>query len=538
MLRLRYLLLICVTLILIVIPLYAQDGSRPLVIFITDRTLGSGSNFDNSATGLSRLANIFTSLGAEVTNGTLNQPLPSAAKVVVLIQPRRQLTLIEIVRLWIHLARGGHLLLALDPSGYNRVFTETTNSPLLSLLTSDYGIEFLDGLLAGPWATDASVERLSGTLVQGVADPVLHPVVRPLFEYMLPVYAWGARPMAITPFGVDYLALPLAHTRSAYAETDRNFFRGRASLGFDSGSDLQGALNIGGFGLNLKGGRVAAFGDSEIFQNDFGLAQNPESGAPRYPGNSIMAERIAAWLLELPAESWPALPSGYTWIAVDGSSADWQALDLPESLAVGEGEIQRVRAVYDDAYLYLLVETARAADPELRLDIEFASERGALRIHAVDGQIFSGEEPPQLIADGLFRGGEALELRLPLRVTGSPPQIRSVCLSSAEAAPDCAGQPPQAQLLNSAAPADLAQGGALPVVRVTTLNNSAVMRAGPGVAYRRIASFEDGHFLYAVGRNTDTTWIQVQNAGYTGWIAEFLLARTFDFAQLPVIEMP
>lgn len=538
MLPLRYLLLTCVTLILIVIPLYAQDDNRPLVIFITDRTLGSGSNFDNSATGLSRLANIFTSLGAEVTNGTLDQPLPSAAKVVVLIQPRRQLTLIEIVRLWIHLARGGHLLLALDPSGYNRVFTETTNSPLLNLLTSDYGIEFLDGLLAGPWATDASVERLSGALVQGVADPVLHPVVRPLFEYTLPVYAWGARPLTITPFGVDYLALPLAHTRGAYAETDRNFFRGRASLGFDSGSDLQGALNIGGFALNLKGGRVAAFGDSEIFQNDFGLAQNSESGTPRYPGNSIMVERIAAWLLELPTERWPALPSGYTWIAVDGSSADWQALDLPEAPAEGQGGIQQIRAAYDDAYLYLLIETPRAADPDWQLDLEFAADGGPLKIHIEDGQVFSGEAEPQKVPEARVSGGDVLEVRLPLRVTGSPPQIRSVCLSSAEAAPACSTQAPEAQPLTSAAPADLAQGGALPVVRVITLNSSAVMRSGPGVAYRRIASFEDGHFLYAVGRNADATWIQVQNAGYTGWIAEFLLARTFDFAQLPVIEMP
>jgi len=43
-----------------------------------------------------------------------------------------------------------------------------------------------------------------------------------------------------------------------------------------------------------------------MIQNGFGLVSSGPT--PRYPGNRILAERLAAWLLELPVDAWPGCP--------------------------------------------------------------------------------------------------------------------------------------------------------------------------------------------------------------------------------------
>jgi hypothetical protein len=50
---------------------------------------------------------------------------------------------------------------------------------------------------------------------------------------------------------------------------------------------------------------MVLLGDSEMLENGYGLSQNSETNAPQYPGNFLFAQRLAAWLLDLPAAEWP-----------------------------------------------------------------------------------------------------------------------------------------------------------------------------------------------------------------------------------------
>jgi hypothetical protein len=70
-------------------------------------------------------------------------------------------------------------------------------------------------------------------------------------------------------------------------------------------------------------------------------------------------------------------------------------------------------------------------------------------------------------------------------------------------------------------------------VWVTTQDRSS-FRAGPGMAFQRLAIIQPGVTLPAIGRTRDGEWIQVEYEGQRGWIAYWLLVWTGDIAGLPL----
>ncbi len=70
-------------------------------------------------------------------------------------------------------------------------------------------------------------------------------------------------------------------------------------------------------------------------------------------------------------------------------------------------------------------------------------------------------------------------------------------------------------------------------VWVTTQDRSS-LRAGPGVAFARLAVVPPATTLPAIGRSADGRWVQVYYEGQTGWIVYWLLVWSGDLAQLPI----
>lgn len=75
------------------------------------------------------------------------------------------------------------------------------------------------------------------------------------------------------------------------------------------------------------------------------------------------------------------------------------------------------------------------------------------------------------------------------------------------------------------------------VVTATTTDNVRV-RAGPGTKYGVLATMANGTALTAVGRNADSSWIQIQLPGKTdlGWLTAEFVTISGDVNSLPVAE--
>ena len=549
-----------------VVPGFAQSDppqTSPLVIFIEDAKLGTSSVMDPGPDGITRLEEIFKSLGATTRWLNLREPLPKDARVVVLVRPLKTLPVDELARLWVHLARGNHLLLALDPNGLTSVrpdksvavSTETASSGLSKLLWLFYGIGFQDTFLAEPWFTDGSIKSQLTTFTYTFPeDFVPHPVLAPLAALDLPVQVWGARTLSVDAFGAGNYAVPLLYSTSAYGETNQKVFTGRNrdSLEMNLGPDALGRLMIGALGENtISGSRVVVLGDSEIVQNEYGLALDINSGDPRYWGDRILVERLAAWLLELPEEEWPALPSGYTWVPIDGVADEWPDNDTVIEDSSGDAlmnpyDIERVHAFRDDSFLYLQIQTAEApkANVRVKLDLENTFDGVpdvSLIITARQTLVQTGPAAGSVLSDGVMSSGDVIEIRLPLRVMGTGALIQQVCLSDARTglstAPiDCTEQPPAViAVARTKAPLDV-WGSSVPMVSVYTNQAVAVnLRSEPNVDSTIIANPVNDTVFAVVGRNVAGDWVQVQNASLTGWLADFLVRSNIDIMTLPVV---
>ncbi|MBZ0294174.1 MAG: hypothetical protein K8L99_16550 [Anaerolineae bacterium] len=545
----RLLFLLCLFGLLVGrIPVLGQEADQPLVVFVLNPDIDSGSPFDAGPNGLSSLNNIFQSLGARTQVVNLIEAVPLNAKVIVLVGPRKRLSIIALARLWIGLGRGQHLLLALDPSGYGPTETENFRSGLVGFVDNAYGIMIQDALMAETWFTKQTVLGLSGTFFRTHADVVQHPVVAPLRQYDVPVYAWAARPIRVEPLGLYSKAVPLLQTTTAYGETNAEvlLFNGdEPPLERNIETDITGLVNIAGLGENTRtGSRVAVLGDSEMLRNGYGLATESGSLSPRYVGNYLFAERLSAWLLELDAAQWPGLPQGFAWIAFDGDAADWD----PAIPIVNDGldsasldfNLRTARAVQDDSYLYVLAQTVGAPNPAAQVDMTFADdETGApVMISAAPGQVTLtvGEGDPVDISDGSVIVGDSIEIRLPVRVLGGADQIDRFCLSAGADAgePDCLEAVVPISVENAKDPSGLhfPEG---PLVIVTSVRN-VVLRSLPDSGSLEVTALEGGSVMRAVGRTEASDWIQVESGDYAGWIFSSLIAANFDVNALPVTD--
>jgi hypothetical protein len=468
--------------------------------------------------------------------------------VIVLVRPRTALPPDDVARLWKEIANGSNLLLALDPPGHNLGYPDSADSGLAKLLTTDFGLILQNGFLIEPWFTAQSIQDVTTSYSQVRAGPLPNAISDPLVSYDLPVEVWGARHIRVEPFGPDSRAFPLLYTEPEFAETNSQIFSATntAPIELNLGTDYIGRLTVAAIGENTKlNSRVALLADGEILENDFGLAHRFNSVAPVHMGDWLLAQRLGAWLLETPEEDWPTLPSGYTWLAVDGDPADWDT-SLP-SLADATGDtsvlsfdIQQARAFRNDSYLYVLVEMASAANPQSQLTFKFDRDGdGTAETTLVghdDGTVTLDDGTP--VPDGTTAVGAALEIRLPLRLTGQG-AVANLCLNSERQlafplTPDCLDQPLPVTSVNQDDPAPDRFYSGLSITIQTT--DRANVRTGPGTDFASTGSFRNGEVLAAVGRNDAVDWIQVENGTLIGWVASFLLIANGDLQSLPVVQ--
>jgi hypothetical protein len=558
-------------LVLVLIPLggisaRAQDQPPPLVVFIEDQQLQTASITDPGPDGLTRLEQVFKDLGAQTLWADLRSPLPEETRVVVMVRPLAPLPVDQLARLWVTLVRGGHLLLAIDPIGLTAVRGEgdvpirsdKANSGLATLLRMFYGISLQDTFVAAPWFDLTSITNQNTTLVSVSAENIVqHAVDEPLLTYDLPVDMWGARTMTVDPLGPDSYAVPLLYTESGYGETDQGVFDtgGNPSpLELNLGVDSVGRLFTASLAENTHfGSRIVVLGSSATVLNDYGLAVDADGLTPLHLANRIFAERVAAWLLDLPEENWPPLPDSYTWLALDGDSSDWGAIpvlltDPPNDARVPRYDIQAVSAFRDDSFLYLLITTTEMPDPEARLTLAIVNNFGGvvdnvnLSITAKQVVVQKNDNPQASVPDARMVAGQTLEVRLPLRVIGEGPRIRQACLSnsrtSADTTPtDCVTQQPPAvvSLVGTQAPDEIRFPDGPRAVVLTTQAGINV-RSGPGTDWPVFRVVPNGTMYAATGRTANGDWIRVENAFYTGWLANFLAALNSPLSALPVVE--
>ena len=537
------LLLAAVSLLVLLTSTAAAQSNRPLVVFILENDLQTASIADPGPDGVSRFGEMFRGLGAEARFARLSEPLPEEARVVVLPRPLRPLSNDMVARLWAHLERGNHLLLAIDPVGYPDRRIEEGRAALWSLVGADYGLSLLDTFVAEPWFTTQSIGQLPGSLVATYGDTVAHPIIEPLARYGMPVMTWGARNVDVEPFGIRRRAGGLLITHSAYGDTNRNVFNGDV-LELNIGNDLQGELVVAGFGENTRSGsRVALLGDAEMIQNGYGLSQTvTSSGAerPRFPGNTVLLERLGAWLLELPAAQWPPLPEGFTWIGIDGSAEDWHAR-LPTPAVDDPAQIiDYVRVFRNDEYLYLLARRAGSTATRFELQMTLTPQLSATPpvklVAGVDGVVVSGETA-QALPDAAFATGDFLEVRIPLRVVGNSDvlEISELCLTEASVSAGCIEQSISVRRVTERDPVPLRHRN----TPLATVNNPGAntvnLRAGAGTDFPPVAGLPNGTIMAIIGRNEAGDWLYVESARYAGWLFSSLAVANADVSWLPVI---
>jgi len=553
---------------LVLVPLIstasAQNQEGPLVLFVSDAYLNTASPLHTGAGGLSELERIFQNLGARTQYADVSERFPEDARVLVIFRPSRPLPATYLARIWEHVTNGNHLLLAIDPEGYNGALPDNSNSGLNHLLSLDYGVGILDMIAVDPWFTQETIADPLTAYSHVLADDATrHPVVEPLITYDLPVQTWGARAIEVNAFGPGGYGVPLLISPSSYGRPSVPIFSNDGepiSLAINPAVDQVGQMIIGALAENTEtGSRIVVLGDSEIGQNGFGLAHSiytagtipPSDAYPLHVGNRILIERLSAWLLELPLEDWPVLPSGFTWLALDGMADEWTELaplvsDDVDTSDSSQHDIVDVKAFHDDCFLYVLIETIAppAESVGVTLNLSAGGNDGdelALLITENAITMKSDRGTSTVITDGDMALGEALEIRLPLRLTGEKAALADVCLcvlcdEAATEPIDCATMAP-AEVPETAtrAPVNVrsAEGMLVTVASSTTVN----LREEPAISSLALAGIPNGYVFEAIGRDRSGDWIQVQDARYLGWIASYLLVPNGDLLSLGVVEM-
>ncbi len=565
-----HLVLILVLLGLSIIPPitagYAQDEpeSPPRVVFIEDKSLYVASTLDPGPDGLTKLEQAFIDLGAQTEWQHLSEPLPEDADVVVIVRPTRAIPADYIARLWVHLSKGHHLLLAVDPSslgsqlseGIRYPSTDKSTSGLSKILMLFYGIQFEDTVLVEPWYSNTTLtNQLTAFLPASAEDIVPHPIMAPLERYDLPIQLWGARNLRVEPFGMSNYAVPLLYTTLPYGEANTRVFpRGNNEpepLELNLDKDEQGRLFPAAVGENTRrGSRVAVLGDAEIFLNSFGLETN-SLGEPVHIGDWLLTQRLAAWLLGLPEDEWPTLPAAYTQLALDGQADDWA--DLDAIVTDGENEIdaasfdiQKVYAFRDDSFLYVNIATIEPPSPSTRVRLQLETNFDGvpdLEVLLTPEQVtlVSDSEADSVVSDGALAIDTILELRLPLRIMNEGALLSQICLSDSRTALgtaqlDCTDLAPVIiPVANTTAPVDVRFSPG-PRLMVDTLEAGVNVRAAPNTDSNVVEIVPNRQLFAVTGRTALGDWLQISNARYTGWIADFLVDVNSDFSNIPIVN--
>lgn len=543
----RRLMILLLTLLVLAQPGLAQDA-RPLVVFVEDaRVLQTSSVTDNGPDGVTRLGEMFVRQGARTAFVRLTDALPEDAQVIVLVRPRGSMPAAYLARIWLQMERGAGLLLAIDPPGHVNARPEGQNSGLDRLLTLDYGVSLLNGLLIEPWFTLGTIREVQTSYLYAHGASVPHPIFDPLARYELPVRLWGARPLAVEPFGIDSQAASLLQTTPLYAETSPTTLalQEPTPLEINLEADPQGLMNVAAVGENVRSGsRIAIIGDGEFVQNGFGLSYIGDSTIPRYAGNYVLTDRIIAWLLQ--NEAYPDLPDGLTWVAVDGDRAEWEnvAVAVNDSLddsTVNALNLTQIKAFRNESFIYMALETAASPSPDLRVEIEIDRNRDrqpdvVLSFHSSGVLAQSGVDEPAPVLDAAMGIGDMTELRLPRRLAEG--DILSVCLVSTRdlafpQPPDCADAPVAVPSVGDRDPVNVRTPRQ--IIATVTGSNSVNLREAPGIDSPVLTTASFGAEFAVIGRDATAEWFRVQDARWTGWLSGLVVRVNGDVDLLPIV---
>lgn len=538
--RLRYFLLLVMLAVppALVLIMRRPSPQPPLAVIgvVSDGDLQALSLDDDVPDGITIWASIFEELGAEVRFVRARDPIPADIDVLMLVRPRRRLSLELTINIWDYVLRGGSLVMALDPP--SQVATEGMDAPLPAISWQEYAVLLDNAMLVHNHTGKAVVGNYFETFFQVYADEFTpHPITATLDAYDVPVLTWGTRvvwPDPIGPNGSE--AFPLLGVDIGYGERSANALNSRRGepVVMNMGVDYQGHLDMAGIGYDTEADNfIIAIGDSEMFQNEWGLGTDPDTGRPYFIGNYIFAQHLAAWLIGLPTTQWPDLPSGYTWISLDGFDSDWgddAALtrDTVNEVTPPTADLSRIQAFRNDSYLYLMVQTGAPPTPATVLEIEAdrdanGSVDSTLTLDATG--VWWGD---QRVADAAVAFGGFIEARLPLRLVGVHARIKRLCLDGLDCVEDVA-----VAVVDQLDPAPTRLYG--PGVQVESFSD-VNLRTAPG--NYPITRLGDQTLLNVVGRDEAGEWLAVETARFEGWMATSVVRGDFDLAFLPVIEPP
>jgi len=493
--------------------------------------------------GITRLVDLFVELGANVSSITLDSAIADEFGLVVLIGPKRSLSAAQSAYLWDFLQGGGHLLLALDPNGHNNTRTESARSSGISqLLHAEYGISILDDLWVESWFGRAALTDIVTSWSEAAADNLVpHPITEPLVTYDLPLRFWGGRSVFVDGLtGLsDTNGLIVAET--PYGETSRIDLRSADAAPpiLNIGSDNQGKLLLATIAENHETrSRVALIGDSEIFQNLFGLTRiSNVSDLPRYPADFLFAQRLIAWLMGIPETAWPTLPQEFTSIALDGLTADWpenvpETTDLIFDTQANGYDIRQIQALHNDQFLYIAVETLGTLPQDAGIRIEM-NDGVRVILENDTARVARDNALAVAVGDAAAAIATDAEIRIPLRIVGLMPVIEEICtFSPTNPLLDCTEETVSSTRVSTIEPVPV-RFGAQPAA---FLINEANLRTGPSTSSPVILQLRARSLFSVAGRNEAGDWLKLQNGRYEGWAAAFLVATNTDVERLPVVE--
>ncbi len=536
---------------------FAAQTNLPLVVFIEEpRDLAMSSVISTGVDGVSKLAQVFERYGAQTRWVRLREQdnLPPETAVIVLVRPRRELRADQLARIFERVHNGTNLLIAVDPIGLAAGRPERAIGGLARLLNADFGVALRDGILIEPWFTSANYSTVNALAALVQPDTVPHPIIAPLQRYDLPVVTWGARPVSAEFFGMNSTAHALLFGEPLFAETAIDIYPTRTNPNpptpeLNIGVDPQGRLHIAAVGENsVSGARIALLGDAELMQNGYGLAG--ELTNPTYVGNAIMTQNLVGWLLNVPEADWLPPPANFTYIALDGDPSDLPAeaqttLLEDSGTSIPAQDLTEVRAIRNDAYVYLGMLTAAPPDPTSRVTLALdVTGNGVidLTLQARDGQIVSIDADGALIdviPDAGYAVGAGIELRVPLRVTGQNVRVLSLCVDATyrlafPQTPGCfAGNLPLGSVLTPDPAPNRSLGE--PVAVVIGIGSRVNLRAAPSTDANIVNSFAAGTLFTVTGRTARADWLRVHNAAWSGWISTTAVFFTADPEAIPIV---
>lgn len=265
------------------------------------------SPFDRSDEGLSHLAGLLRSLGADLYAVDWRLGIPEDADLVVMAGPIRYVGAPEIARIWHYLNKGGSLLLLVGP------LAPTTDTEGNVIIDINRSIAPDGGFFELAW-TDYGV-RTSGDVVVKLLSPaeLVTDITTTSFGPDHPIVTGLSNPLTFfvaTSINYDASVQTYRTTPLVYSGTD---YYGEASFGaylvdgtveFDEGIDKPGdMLTLAVASENLTtGSRIVIIGDRDFATNGKGLQTSPVTTAGfLYPGNVYFLLNTVAWLVRADA---------------------------------------------------------------------------------------------------------------------------------------------------------------------------------------------------------------------------------------------